>query len=505
MSELLDLSATRLAALLRQGALSPVELVEAHIQRIEAVNPLLNALVQARFELARAEAREAEHRLRREEPASLPPFLGVPCTIKEFFAVQGLPQTGGILARRDHRPEADAPTVARLRAAGFIPLGVSNNPEGGLWLETHNLVYGRTNNPWDLGRTCGGSSGGEGALVASGCSPVGLGSDIGGSIRIPAAFCGTVGHKPSGGLVPNSGQFPDLLDGTGAFLSSGPLVRRVEDLFPLLRVLAGPDGRDPHCVAMPLRDPAEVELAGLRVIPVEENGRTRVDDSLRQGLRRAAAALEAQGARLQEVRVERLRHAIEIWSTMLGEAASVPYTTILGQGRPIGLLHELGRALVGRPRHSKAALVVAGSEVLADLVPSVKRRFLAEGQALRQQLDALLGEDGVLLHPPYSRPAPRHGEPWNTPFDFGMTAIFNVMQCAVTVVPVGFDSRGLPLAVQIVARQGMDHLAIAAAGAVERALGGWRRAEPRPRPDSRTWTEVQAARRLAGKEPLNAP
>ena len=173
---------------MRAGTVTPTDLVQAHIDRVQQVNPLLNAMVADRFDTALAEARHAEARLaasREEGGSNLPPFLGVPCTIKEFFSVQGLPKTGGMLAHKGRISDHDAPTVARLRQAGFIVLGVTNAPEGGLWMETTNLVYGRTNNPWDLRRTSGGSSGGEGALVAAGACPVGLGSDIGGSIRIP--------------------------------------------------------------------------------------------------------------------------------------------------------------------------------------------------------------------------------------------------------------------------------------------------------------------------------
>lgn len=485
--------------------------MDAHVARIRQVNPLINALVAERFAQARQEAAAADARLAQARQtgadalAALPPFLGVPCTIKEFFAVAGLPKTGGVLSRKDHVPDQDATTVARLRAAGFLPLGVSNAPEGGLWMETTNLVYGRTNNPWDLSRTSGGSSGGEGALVASGCSPVGLGSDVGGSIRIPAAMCGTVGHKPSAGLVPNSGQFPDLLDDTGAFLASGPLVRRVEDLYPILRILAGPDGQDPHCVAMDLADPAKVDLGALTVIPMESNGRISVDPAMREGVRAAARALADAGATVREVKLERLRHAVEIWSAMLHQAASLPYAEILGQGRRISVAGELLRHAIGRPRYSMDALLVTASEVVADLLPALQRRFVDQGRALRAELDALLGDGAVLLHPPYSRPAPKHRGAWTTPFDFGHTAIFNVMQCGVTVVPTGFDSRGLPVAVQVVARQGQDHLAIAAAAAVEGALGGWTLAEPRAHPDSQTWGRTQAERIVAGKEQWPPP
>ncbi|NOY25751.1 MAG: amidase [Oligoflexia bacterium] len=501
-------SATRLAAALRQGDLTAPDLVDAHIERVNQVNPLLNAMVVDRFQAARAQAQVAQRRLdgkTGQGQDDLPPFLGVPCTIKEFFAVKGMPQTGGVLALKDHIADQDAPVVARLKAAGFIPLGVSNAPEGGLWMETTNLVYGRTNNPWDLSRTSGGSSGGEAALVAAGASPVGLGSDIGGSIRIPAAMCGVVGHKPGSGLVPNTGQFPGIMDGTNAFLSTGPLVRRVEDLWPLLKILAGPDGVDIHCKDATLIDPATVDLSALDVIPLPTNGRVPVDDCMRIAVQQAAAALQDRGARLRELRLDRLRHGVEIWSAMLAEASSKPYSEILGQGHKISVIAELLRSAMGRPRHSLDALIVTAGAALTDLAPGLRRRFLLEGQALRDQLDQLLAGNVVLLHPPYSRPAPKHRGAWTTPFHFGYTAIFNVMQCAVTVVPTGLDSRGLPVTVQVIARQGADHLTIAAAAAIEDALGGWQMAEPRPLAHSQTWGRTQVDRIVDGGKPEPSP
>ncbi|RME20608.1 MAG: amidase [Deltaproteobacteria bacterium] len=496
---MLTASATTLAAEIRAGRLSPVDVVDAHIARIEQVDPLLNAMVARRFEQARAEALAARERLVGADPDDLPPFLGVPCTIKEFFRVAGMPRTAGLVARKGRVEQEDATAVARLRAAGFIVLGVSNVPEGGLWMETTNLVYGRTNNPWDLSRTPGGSSGGEAALIAAGASPVGLGSDIGGSIRIPAAMCGTIGHKPSGGLVPNSGQFPEHLDDTLQYLSTGPLCRTTRDLSALLEILAGPDGIDPHCRPMPLRDPATVDLHHLHVVTLEDIG-LPVSGEMRLGLQRAAAALADRGATVQSARLDRMRRAMEIWSAMLAEASSHPYSEILGEGRRIHVLGELARHAFGRPRHSWEALLVTLGEVLTGFVPAVSRHFVEEGRALRQQLDELLAGDTVLLHPPYTRPAPRHRGAWTTPFHAGCTAIFNVMQSAVTVVPTGFDSRGLPVAVQVVGRQGADGLTIAAARAIEDALGGWQKAEPRPLRHSETWGPTQTRRILEGRE-----
>ncbi|MFW5740001.1 MAG: amidase, partial [Myxococcota bacterium] len=240
MDPLLTLSATRLARMIRTRAVSSREVVDAHIRHVEAVNPALNAMVADRFEQAREEARAADERVAREDPSELPPLFGVPCSIKEAFALEGMPNTAGLVSRVGSRATTDATAVRRLRAAGAIPLGVTNVSELCMWMESDNRVYGRTRNPYDLGCTAGGSSGGEGAIIAAGGTPFGLGSDVGGSIRMPAFFNGIFGHKPTGGLIPNTGQFPIAHNEARRYLTTGPLCRRAEDLYPLVQILAGP-------------------------------------------------------------------------------------------------------------------------------------------------------------------------------------------------------------------------------------------------------------------------
>jgi fatty acid amide hydrolase 2 len=204
MHELLTLSATELARRIRAGELTSHEAVQVHIDAVEGCNDNINAVVAKRYDAARAEAEQADARLQSQGPDELPPLHGVPCTIKEAFALQGMPNTSGLVARRDVVADHDATAVARLRAAGAIPLGVTNVSELCMWMESNNRVYGRTLNPYDHGRIAGGSSGGEGAIVGAGASPIGLGADVGGSIRLPAFFCGAFGHKPSGGHGPAS-------------------------------------------------------------------------------------------------------------------------------------------------------------------------------------------------------------------------------------------------------------------------------------------------------------
>jgi fatty acid amide hydrolase 2 len=479
VSELLDVSAITLARWIRTRVVSPREVVDAHIERIIAVNPALNAVIAQRFEQARAEAASAEQQvLRARDPEQLPPLLGLPYTTKEYIMVEGMPLSAGIWSRRAERADRDAEIVRRLARAGAILVGITNVPEGGLWLETYNDVYGRTVNPWDRRHTAGGSSGGEGAIVAAGGVAFGLGADVGGSIRIPAAFCGTVGHKPSGRLVPNTGFWPAAHGELSAYLVCGPLTRRVEDIMPILRVLAGPDGVDPVTRPFTLGDPDAVDLRELTVYPLEGNGTTRMSEVNRRVVRDAASMLAARGAKLGELDPKRLKRAFVIWSAMMSSSGGPSYAQILGNGTPISAGRELLRLAMRRSRHTFPALAIVGLERLAARMPGQIEQAIAEGKALQAELEALLGANGVLLHPPYSRPAPRHYGPMLTPLDFVCTGLFNVLEFPATVVPMGFSDVGLPLSVQVIGRRGNDHLTIAVAGALEHERGGWRRADP---------------------------
>lgn len=477
MHELLDASAVTLARWIRERRVSPREVVEAHIARITAVNPALNAVIAQRFELARAEAAAAEVRVMTSAPESLPPLLGLPYTAKEYIMADGMPLSAGIWSRRHVRADGDAETVRRLAAAGAILVGITNVPEGGLWLETYNDVYGRTVNPWDARHTAGGSSGGEGAIVAAGGVAFGLGADVGGSIRIPAAFCGTVGHKPTGRLVPNTGFWPQAHGELSAYLVCGPLGRRVEDMMPLLRVLAGPDGHDGVVRPWALGDPDAIDLRDVVVYPVESNGSTRVAEVNRRVVRDAAQALVERGARIAPLDNPRMKRAFLIWSAMMASAGGPSYAEVLGNGTAISPWRELGRLALGRSRHTLPAVLLVGLEQIAARMPAQLDRAVADGRALQAELEAVLGPNGVMLHPPYSRPAPRHFAPMLTPFDFVCTGLFNVLEFPSTVVPMGFAD-GLPLSVQIIGRRGNDHLTIGVASALERDFGGWRRADP---------------------------
>ncbi|XP_036883888.1 fatty-acid amide hydrolase 2 [Sturnira hondurensis] len=242
---LLLLSGVQLAKLIRMRKVKCIDVIQAYINRIMDVNPLINGIVKYRFEEAKKEAHAVDKKLaeKQEDDASLEkkwPFLGVPLTVKEAFQLEGMPNSSGLVSRRNAISKTDATVVALLKKAGAIPLGITNCSELCMWYESSNKIYGRSNNPYDLRHIVGGSSGGEGCTLAAACSVIGVGSDIGGSIRMPAFFNGIFGHKPSPGVVSNKGQFPVARGAQELFQCTGPMCRYAEDLAPMLRVMAGP-------------------------------------------------------------------------------------------------------------------------------------------------------------------------------------------------------------------------------------------------------------------------
>ncbi|MBM4359989.1 MAG: amidase [Deltaproteobacteria bacterium] len=460
MSELLTSSAFALAGRIRRRELSSLELVDAHIAQIERVNPVLNAVVRDRFAEARVEARRADAGLARGE--ALAPLHGVPCTIKEAFALTGMPNTSGLLARKGFLATCDAPAVAKLRAAGAIPLGVTNVSELCMWLESNNRVYGRSNNPYDPARTVGGSSGGEGAIVGAAASPFGLGSDVGGSIRLPAFFNGVFGHKPSSGWIDNGGQFPRATGVADRYLTTGPLCRRAMDLAPLLRIL-GPERELP--------EPGSVALRGLDVVSVT-SGLTRVSPELLDAQARVERALEERGARVRRESIPLLERGMEIWSAMMAEAGGPSFAELLGEGHAIPVAWQLLKLALGRSAHTLPALGLAALEKLPRLLPARSESSLRLGDELRRELTARIGT-GVMLYPTYPMTAPRHHQPLLPPIHWGYTAVINVMELPATQVPLGLDAKGLPLGLQVVAAHGADHVSLAVALALEEAFGGW--------------------------------
>jgi Asp-tRNA(Asn)/Glu-tRNA(Gln) amidotransferase A subunit family amidase len=456
--QITGMSAVELVAGLGAGRLSAAEVVDAHIARTTAVNPALNALAVERFASARAEAARAD-----AAPASARgPLHGLPVTIKAAFDVAGSPSTCGLSSRADHVPARDAAMVARLRAAGAIVIGQTNTPDSCWSQETANQLYGRTNNPWDLSRSVGGSTGGEAALIAAGGSPLGIGSDIAGSIRMPSAFCGIAGLRPTSGALDEAGFWPPSAGRLAGLNAVGPMARRVEDLALAYDVLRGEVPRQ--------RDPALIRGAALA--HWLDDGFTPSSPALRAGVRAAAAALERAGMRPVAGAPAARRLAALGWSSYTQAPERRAVAQGFGGGQAWSPLAELARALGGRGRVGATALaywqISHATSLLAEALGVDGARWRYE---LRAQIADLLGPGGVAVCPVFPTTAPRHGWSWGSSLlTLGYQAWVNLAGLPGLALPVGFTRAGMPVGVQLVAAPGGEEALLAAGLAVQRDL-----------------------------------
>ncbi|HSO28649.1 MAG TPA: amidase [Candidatus Sulfomarinibacteraceae bacterium] len=448
-------SATRLAALIRSREASSVEVVDDCLARIEAVNPRLNAVVRLADD-ARERAAEADADLARGVLRG--PLHGVPFTAKDSLDTAGLVTTAGTVGWRGRVPGRDATVVARLKAAGAILLGKTNTPEFTWSDETDNDVYGRTSNPYDLDRTPGGSSGGAAAIVAAGGSAFDIGSDTGDSIRQPAHVCGIAGLKPTSGRVPRTGHWPGYGGLFESFTQLGPMARRVEDLALLLPVIAGPDGEDPHVVAVPLADPAAVEVSALRVVTFGDNGiRTPTPETL-AAVSAAAEALGATGARVEERVPPALRDAWESWDGLIrADGFAWLWRLISAAGTP------------GRGSYEKRDWVVPKPALSGDDLTALIER----ADDVRARLLTWMQDVDLIVCPAMPQPAIRHGESTAAWFGDTYSDIHNLTGWPAAVVRGGTAPGSLPIGVQVVAPPWREDLAIAGALVIEDASGGW--------------------------------
>jgi amidase len=446
-------SASALAHAIHTRELSSVEVVEAHLRRIETVNPTLNAIVYLDREGARAAALAADATLARG--GALGPLHGVPVTVKDNLDVAGMPCTGGTLGRADAVPTDDATVVARLRAAGAVVLGKTNLPEMALASVTDNLVHGRTNNPYDLARTPGGSSGGEAAIIAAGGSPLGVGNDMAGSIRVPAHFCGIAGLKPTTGRIPLTGYFTPITGLLRPFWQNGPMARRVEDLALGLAVMAGPDAHDPITAPVPLGEPSAVDVPTLRVAVHADNGIASPTAETIDAVRRAATALRDAGVTVEEDRPAALVDAPRLFHGLVGVDAGArlraqieSFGTTRMHPLMIGLLENVERSTVTQ------------REVV---------ELLAAWDAYRAAMQAFLRRYDAILCPVDAAPAREHGPVRGSSYAYA----YNLAGWPGVVVRAGTSPEGLPIGVQIVARPWREDVALALAARVEEATHGW--------------------------------
>jgi Asp-tRNA(Asn)/Glu-tRNA(Gln) amidotransferase A subunit family amidase len=470
MNDLTFLPAVSMAEQVRKRKISPVELVEAHLAQIEKLNPRLNAFVQVDAERALRSARDAENAIMRKKTRvkTLGPLHGVPISIKSSISVAGLRCEAGTRLRAGFIARQDAPLVARLKNAGAIILGVTNTPELLMAWETDNLLYGRTNSPWDLERTPGGSSGGEAAAIAAGMSAGGVGSDGGGSIRVPAHFSGICGLKPTPGRIPATGHFP-VSAGPFALLGVlGPMARTVADLKVLFEVMQGPDGGDTCSAPVPVRWPNAKEVRNLRVGYFEDDGRTPVTGETRAAVHTAASALRDTGFQVERFRPEGLEEARQLWWKFFVVAGGMLLQPMF-KGREADLSPILKQFLDWssvQPPHTGRTLLDAW----------IRR------DAARAQFFSQMEHHPILLCPAAAIPAFRHGErSWlieGKTVDYldawSYTEFFNLLGNPAAVVPVGSSSQGFPIGVQIVGRPWEEEQVLSVASALEKQCGAWK-------------------------------
>ncbi|KAK8770491.1 hypothetical protein V5799_013043 [Amblyomma americanum] len=455
--------------------ISSVDVVSAYIRRIREVQPIINAVVEARFEEALEDAEGADrlvasgsmsvHQLKQEKP-----LLGLPFTNKNSIAVKGLRQDAGSLLWRGHRAAEDAPSVALLRAAGAIPLALTNVPELCMWDDATNLLDGCTLNPYDTRRSPGGSSGGEASLLAAAGSLLGLGTDLGGSVRVPAMYCGVFGHKPTSGVVPNGGLLPDLGEGMGEYNCVGPLTRFSEDLPLMLSVLAGRASDD-------LRLCEPVNLGSLKLYFIDADGSqyfSRVASDVREAVRKVTRHMkEAHGIEPKRLDLPGMRYGLVTWFKACVAKDPTPMSELFRPGG-FNTFFELLRLLVGAGRHTLATLAACKMAPLFSFSSGEKAKaHLDSVEDLRDCFEKILGDNGVLVMPGATNTAPYHNQDLLMYDSPSMTALFNVLQVPATACPVMMSSNGLPLAVQVVARRGNDHLCLAVAREIEKRFGGW--------------------------------
>ena len=466
MSDLVFLTATLMAERIRKKKLSPVEIVDAHLEQIERMNPKLNAFVQVDAERARQAAHDAEVAVVHEK--TLGSLHGIPISIKSSLAVAGMLCESGTRLRAGFVPAQDAPLVARLRTAGAIVLGVTNTPEFLMAWETDNLLYGRTNNPWDLERTAGGSSGGEAAAIAAGMSAGGVGSDGGGSIRVPAHFSGICGLKPTPGRIPATGHYPGSAGPFALIGVVGPMARAVADLKVLFEVMQGPDIGDACAAPVPVRWPTEDEIRKLRVGYFEDDGRTPVTAETRASLRTTAEALRGAGFQVEPFQPEGLEEARRLWHKFFVVAGGALLRPMF-EGREFDLSPILKQFLewsIGEPTLT--------SKTLLDIWiqrDELRARFLRQ-----------MEHYPILLCPAAAIPAFRHGErTWGVEGKtihyldaWSYAQFFNLLGNPAAVVPVGHSSEGLPIGVQIVGRPWQEEQVLSVAAALERECGAWK-------------------------------
>jgi Asp-tRNA(Asn)/Glu-tRNA(Gln) amidotransferase A subunit family amidase len=471
MTALHHLSLVELAEKIRMRTISPREVVDQHLQRIAELQPRLNAFVHIDAAGACEHARAAETAVMHDEP--IRPLHGVPLTVKSCIDVAGWPCAAGSLLRKENIPSNDAVLVQRLRSAGAILLGSTNTPEFLMAYETDNLLGGKTSNPWNTDYSSGGSSGGEAAAIASGCSAGGVGSDGGGSIRVPAHFCGICGLKPTPGRIPSNGHYPASNSAFGWLGVVGPMARTVAGLKILFDVLRGPDAGDALTIPVPTFDNTSLRSKNVRIGILEGAGLGTVTPETQLAVRQAAQLLAYQGFILEPFRLNNLERVLELWWFFFGTVISELFQ------------HEIrGREAMLSPQfcdYLKAARSFSPEPPMTPTAPMTMTRFVemcAARERERANILEAMNDTPILLSPVCAAPAFRHGEGnWKSDKGYRSTMRhsqwLNLAGFPGVSVPMAKSPEGLPIGVQLIGRPSEDELVLAVAEQLEAARGPW--------------------------------
>jgi len=465
MTDIFYLSVAELAKQIRTGAASPREVLEAHLQRIAEVQSRLNAFVHIDEAGAHACAAAAEATIRRGD--SVGPLYGVPITVKSCIDVVDWPCAAGSLLRKEHRPVGDAALVRRFRDAGAILLGNTNTPEFLMAYETDNRVSGKTCNPWNTNYSAGGSSGGEAAAIASGCSAGGVGSDGGGSIRVPAHFCGICGLKPTPGRIPSNGHYPAGNSAFGWLGVVGPMARTIGDVKIIFEVLRGPDAGDALTSPVQTFDFEKSSAKKPRIGIVEGDALGTVTPETQLAVRQAAQLLAYQGFNLEPFRLSNLEGVLELWWFFFGTVIGELFTEeIRGREEQLSAIF-CDYLQAARPPLARSAMTM--------------ERFI-KMCSTRDQERALILEAmrdvPILLSPVCATPAFRHGEGnWKCETGYRETMRhsqwLNLAGFPGVSIPMGKSDAGLPIGVQLIGRPYQDELVLSVAEQLEAARGPW--------------------------------
>lgn len=479
-SELLLTPGHKLAKKIRNKEITSEQLVTAYIDRIKQIQPLVNCVVQDRFDEAIQEAKEVDKIFSLQEipekySEENSPLLGVPFSCKECIWVKGMSNNSGLVCRKDVRAPEDAIVVKYMKDSGAILTCLTNTSEVCMWLESSNYVTGTTRNPYNLSRIVGGSSGGEGCIVSA-CGAIwGIGSDIGGSIRMPSFFNGVYGHKPSRNLISNEFQFPQGVGMQENMLGTGPICRYASDLKLIFKVLCGPKFSE-----IEKNFEKGIDLKTLKYYYVKDlQGNflvTNPSEDVKKSLERAVKFLETDlGVEVKEIKLKKLKSSFQMWTSMMnnGKSSSDSFSTLLNDGKePINPYKELLRSIFGlQDKHTLPAISLA----ITERFPSSRPEHHIElANSLREEIKDIIQSDGIVIFPSFPVVAPYHNQALLTnSLDFIYYGILNVMGFPVTQIPMGLNMEGLPTGVQLVANHNMDHLTIKLAEYFENNLIGW--------------------------------